>query len=97
MSAITFYQVVEFLSFRRDSEVLIDFTLDDQYMDANIDITFPFIPCQILSLDVEDITGTHVVNIEGQMNHHVLDHEGKEKNEKHDGLAKEGDNDPKLL
>jgi hypothetical protein len=29
MSAITFYQVVEFLSFRRDSEVLIDFTLDD--------------------------------------------------------------------
>ena len=85
MSAITFYQVVEFLSFRRDSEVLIDFTLDDQYvsntlnliypvqMDANIDITFPYIPCQILSLDVEDITGTHVVNIEGKVHHHVLD------------------------
>ena len=66
-------------------------------MDANIDITFPFVPCQILSLDVEDITGTHIVNIEGQMHHHVIDHEGKEVGSKSNGLAKEGDNDPKLL
>lgn len=43
----------------------------------NIDITFPNAPCPILSLDIVDVTGVHVVNIEGRLHKNVLDPSGK--------------------
>lgn len=42
-------------------------------MDLNLNITFFKVPCSILSLDVEDITGEHVVGIKGRMHKHILD------------------------
>ncbi len=45
----------------------------------NIDITFPKAPCSILSLDIVDVTGVHVVNIEGRLHKNVLDKDGKKK------------------
>lgn len=33
----------------------------------NIDIVLPRMPCSILSLDVQDIMGTHTVNVEGAL------------------------------
>ncbi len=43
----------------------------------NLDITFPQTPCSILSLDIVDVTGVHVVNIGGRLHKNVLDRTGK--------------------
>jgi hypothetical protein len=45
-------------------------------MDLNLDITFPYAPCSILSLDIVDVTGVHVVNIGGRLHKNVLDKNG---------------------
>ena len=29
----------------------------------NLDVSFPFMPCDILSLDVQDVMGTHIVDV----------------------------------
>ena len=57
-------------------------------MDLNINITFPYVPCDVLSLDIEDITGVHVVNIEGRMHKHVLDKNGNKVGDFHDAVSK---------
>jgi hypothetical protein len=46
-------------------------------MDLNMNITFMNVPCSILSLDIEDITGEHVVGVEGRMHKHDLDSNGR--------------------
>lgn len=33
----------------------------------NLDIEFPYIPCYILSLDVQDVVGTHIVDFDGDL------------------------------
>ena len=45
-------------------------------MNLNLNITFHRVPCSILSLDIEDITGEHVVGVEGRMHKHALDQDG---------------------
>lgn len=62
-------------------------------MDLNINITFPFIPCDVLSLDAEDITGVHVVNIEGRLHKHPLDKDGIKHGDFHNALDKSGEVD----
>jgi hypothetical protein len=46
-------------------------------MDLNLNITFFKVPCSILSLDIEDITGEHVVGIQGRMHKHDIDANAK--------------------
>jgi len=62
-------------------------------MDLNINITFPAIPCDILSLDVEDITGVHIVNIEGRLHKHPLDKDGVKHGDFHNALEASGELD----
>lgn len=45
-------------------------------LDINIGITMPSCPCHILSLDIVDVTGVHVVNVEGRLFKHRLDQNG---------------------
>ena len=44
----------------------------------NLDITLSKCPCDILSLDIVDVTGVHVVDIEGKLHKHRLDKNGRE-------------------
>jgi hypothetical protein len=37
----------------------------------------PFVPCAILSLDIVDVTGVHMVNLDGRLHKHTLDFQGK--------------------
>lgn len=42
----------------------------------NLDIVFPYSPCPILSLDIVDVTGVHMMNLEGNLNKHTLNEQG---------------------
>ena len=43
----------------------------DDFVNVNIDVTFPKMPCDILGLDVEDIMGTHKTDV---MSDHLFKH-----------------------
>lgn len=76
MGLLFFYQITEFLTFQTTSEIIIDTSEEDQFVsifflkiqfNVNLDITFQETPCSILSLDIVDVTGVHVVNIGGYL------------------------------
>mmetsp|Transcript_27951 Transcript_27951/g.37895 ORF Transcript_27951/g.37895 Transcript_27951/m.37895 type:complete len:99 (+) Transcript_27951:175-471(+) len=70
------YEVVDFISISKQSELIIDVSLEEQFIDLNLNITLPRAPCHILSLDIVDVTGVHEVNLAGQLYKHVLDIDG---------------------
>merc|ERR1711957_898217 len=43
---------------------------------VNIDIEYPYIPCDILSLDVEDSLGQHISDYYGEMHKNRLSQDG---------------------
>lgn len=43
---------------------------------VNLDISFPKIPCDILSLDVMDIMGNHQMNVGGNLKKKTFDKNG---------------------
>jgi len=51
---------------------------EDQFFDLNLDITLPETPCAILSLDIVDVTGVHVVDVQGTIKKHRLSALGEE-------------------
>jgi len=68
--------VVEFNSFQKTSELTISESEEDQFFNLNINVTFPYVPCAILSLDIVDVTGVHMVNLEGRLHKHTLNEFG---------------------
>jgi len=79
LGSLIFYQVTEFMSYQKSSEMLIDSAQADQFYTLNIDITLPKAPCAIVSLDVVDVTGVHIQNIEGRLHKHSLFSDGTRK------------------
>ena len=57
---------------------MIDVNSGDEKLHINLDITLEKAPCHILSLDIVDVTGVHVVDIEGKLHKYRLDEAGKE-------------------
>ncbi|CAD8177444.1 unnamed protein product [Paramecium pentaurelia] len=49
------------------SEMFVDINRGGEQIRVNLDIEFHKFPCDILSLDVQDIMGSHVVNVEGRL------------------------------
>ena len=47
--------------------MLVDISHHDDRLNINIDIFFPKMPCEVLSLDVQDVMGTHIVDIAGSL------------------------------
>jgi len=47
--------------------MLVDISHHDDRLNINIDIEFPKMPCDVLSLDVQDVMGTHTVDIAGSL------------------------------
>ena len=43
-----------------------------------MDIEFPRLPCNLVSLDAQDVVGTHTVNVGGELYKRKLDAKGKE-------------------
>lgn len=53
------------------------FNLVGVKIDINVDIDFPRLPCEIISVDVQDILGTHIVDFEGTLVKNVIDRNRK--------------------
>ena len=63
--ALTIYEVQNYINAESHAELIIDTSHRDDFINVNIDIVFPRMPCDILSLDVQDILGTHKTDIMG--------------------------------
>jgi len=70
--------VMNFIQYQKHSEIMIDVNSGDEKLHINLDITLQKTPCAILSLDIVDVTGVHVVDIEGKLQKHRLDKTGVE-------------------
>jgi len=66
------------LQYQKQSDIMIDVNSGDEKLHINLDITLPKCPCHVLSLDIVDVTGVHVVDIEGKLHKYRLDKHGKE-------------------
>lgn len=53
------------------------FNIINLQLNINVDIDLVHLPCSILSLDVQDIMGSHSVNIQGNLMKYRLDKDGK--------------------
>lgn len=47
--------------------MFVDINRGGEQIRVNMDISFPRFPCEIVSLDAQDIMGTHTVNVGGQL------------------------------
>ena len=67
--------VYDYISFQKQSEIMIDVNSGEEKLHINLDITLQKAPCDVLSLDIVDVTGVHVVDIEGKLVKHRLNEE----------------------
>jgi hypothetical protein len=70
-------EISKYLQVETKSEMMVDVSHHDDRLNINIDILFPKMPCELLSLDVQDVMGTHVVDIAGSLYKNHLSAEGK--------------------
>jgi hypothetical protein len=47
--------------------MFVDASHHDDRLNINVDIVFPKMPCEVLSLDIMDIMGTHIQDIAGSL------------------------------
>ena len=69
-------EVSRFLTYQTKSDMLVDISHHDDRLNINIDIVFPKMPCDVLSLDVQDVMGTPVVDIAGSLFKKKIDKDG---------------------
>jgi hypothetical protein len=56
-----------YLTVSTTTEMFVDINRGGEKLVINIDVLFPRYPCAVISLDAQDIMGSHVVNVEGSM------------------------------
>ncbi len=65
-----------YLTVTTTSEMFVDINRGGELLTINIDLTFPRFPCYLLSLDAQDVLGTHVENVKGSLQKMRLDEKG---------------------
>lgn len=56
-----------YLTISTSTEMFVDINRGGEKLVINIDVIFPRYPCSVVSLDAQDIMGSHVMNVEGSM------------------------------
>jgi len=67
LSGLVISEVGNYMDVKVRSDMQVDISHHDDKLNINLDIEFPFMPCTLLSLDVQDIMGTHMVDIQGSL------------------------------
>ena len=60
-------EISKYVAVETKSDMLVDISHHDDRLNINVDIVFPRMPCEILSLDVQDVMGTHIVDVAGEL------------------------------
>jgi len=66
---LTIFEIQNYLRSESHAELVIDTSHRDDFVNINLDITFKKMPCDVLSLDVQDIMG--------DLKKHRIDKNGK--------------------
>jgi len=82
--AIAWLFLSEFLSYlavQRTSEMFVDVTKDSGHamIQINMNISVPKLPCAVVSVDAQDVMGSHVVDVGGELHKTRLTPDGAEK------------------
>ena len=75
--ALTIFEVQKFVNAESHAELIIDMSHRDDFVNVNIDVTFPKLPCDVISLDESDLLGTRKNDIMGTLKKNRLSKEGK--------------------
>ena len=62
IAVLTVIEVADYLQVRQDDHLFVD-TSRGQQLRINLNVTFPALPCSVLSLDTLDVSGNHAANI----------------------------------
>lgn len=76
MGLLFLSELNSFLTVTTTSEMFVDINRGGELLTINIDLTFTKFPCYLLSLDAQDVLGTHVENIKGSLRKTRLDAKG---------------------
>lgn len=74
---LTIFEVQSYMKSESHAELIIDTSHRDDFVNINVDVTFHRMPCDILSLDVQDIMGTHKTDLMGDLKKNRLSKDGK--------------------
>jgi hypothetical protein len=74
---LTIFEIQNYIRSESHAELVIDTSHRDDFVNINLDIVFEKMPCDVLSLDVQDIMGTHKSDIMGDLKKHRIDKNGK--------------------
>ena len=74
---LSIFEIQNYLKHESHAELIIDTSHRDDFVNVNLDILFPRMPCDILGLDVEDLLGTHKTDVMGELFKKRLDKNGK--------------------
>lgn len=66
-----------YMTVSTNTEMFVDINRGGEKLTINVDVVFPRYPCGIISLDAQDIMGSHVVNVEGSMRKIRMDPNGR--------------------
>lgn len=77
MTLLFLTELAEYLKVSTHTEMFVDINRGGEKLIININLTFPKYPCGMLSLDAQDIMGSHIVNVGGNMKKIRIDPEGK--------------------
>lgn len=72
-----FMEVRDFLKERLTTDMLVDISHDDDRLTINLDIVFPRMPCEVLTLDVQDVMQMHINDIRGEVDMRKLSSDGQ--------------------
>lgn len=70
-------ELSSFLKIKTTSDMLVDTKSNSDKLTINIDITIYRLPCSIVSVDAQDIMGSHTLNVHGLITKTKLDKNGK--------------------
>ena len=61
IAVLTVIEVADYLQVKQDDHLFVD-TSRGQQLRINMNVTFPALPCSVLSLDTLDVSGNHAAN-----------------------------------
>lgn len=67
-----------FIKVKTSSEMLVDTSHSQELLKINMDIILTKLPCSIISLDVQDVMGTHSLNVHGKLTKNRVDKYGNQ-------------------